>query len=280
MKKNSKWFPYLLVLPAFIVAMAIVAYPIINGIIQSFQDEAGGFTFSNYTYFFTNPSEIENILFTLYIVIITVFIAVVLAYLLAMYLRFSKSWISRLIGYLYLIPRFIPSMVAVYAMITIIRDSGFLNRFMLLFGIDFEPALMYSGNGIILMNLWFNIPFAALIIASSMGGIQDSVIESAKDVGASKWVIFKKIILPLSYKDALIAATFVFMSNIGSFTTPYLMGPNSPKLLGVDLFNQFNSYLDYPKAAALSVIMFMLCAFSAIIYIYTNMKENEWEKGN
>ena len=280
MKKTKKWFPYALVLPAFLVAMATVAYPIINGVIQSFQDASGNFTLENYTYFFTNENELSNILFTLYIVVITVVIAIVVAYLLAIYLRFSKSKISKIIGFLYLIPRFIPSMVAVYAMITIIRDSGFLNRLFLLFGIDFVPSLMYSENGVILMNLWFNIPFAAMIIASSMGGIQDSVIESAKDIGASKWIIFKKIIFPLSYKDALIAGTFVFMSNVGSFTTPYLMGPNAPKLLGVDLFNQFNSYMDYPKAAALSVIMFIICAISAVVYIYTNMKENEWEKGN
>lgn len=280
MKKTNKLIPYLLVLPAFSIAMLTVAYPILNGVFQSFQSSDGTFTLENYIYFFTDPNEVKNLLFTLYIVIVTVVIAIILAYLLALYLRFSKSKISKIIGFLYLIPRFIPSMVAVYAMITIIRNSGFINRFMLLFGVDVNLSLMYSDKGIILMNLWFNIPFAAMIIASSLGNIKDSIIESAKDIGASNMTIFKNIIFPLSYKDALVAATFVFMSNVGSFTTPYLMGPNSPKLLGVDLFNQFNSYMDYPKAAALSVIMFIICAISAVIYIYTNMKEDKWEKEN
>lgn len=276
--KDKKWFPYVLVLPAFLLAMATVAYPIVNGIIQSFMTKEGKFTLSNYIYFFTDSNELKNIGYTMYIVFITVIITIVVAYLLAIYLRFSHSKIAKCIGFLYLIPRFIPSMVAVYAMITIIRDSGFLSRFMLLFGIHFSPNMMYNAKGIIVMNLWFNIPFAAMIIASSMGSIHDSLIESAKDIGADQWTIFKKIIFPLSYKDALIATTFVFMSNIGSFTTPYLMGANAPKLLGVDLFNQFNSYMDYPRAAALSVIMFLICAVSAVVYIYTNMKENEWEK--
>ena len=54
---------------------------------------------------------------------LTVALAIVLAYLLALYLRFVKSKVSRLIGNLYLLPRFVPSMVAVYAMITVVRDS-------------------------------------------------------------------------------------------------------------------------------------------------------------
>lgn len=278
MKSSKKWFPYLLVIPAFLVAMLTVAYPIFNGLVQSFEGEDGGFTLDNYIYFFTDPNELANIGYTLAICLITVVLAIVLAYLLAMYLRFTHSWFSRAIGFLYLLPRFVPSMVAVYAMIAVIRNSGFLNRFMALFGVDYQPNLMYSATGIVLMNLWFNIPFAAMIIAASMGGVRDSLIEGARDIGAGRWTIFRTIILPLTYKDALVAATFVFMTNVGSFTTPYLMGANAPKMLGVDLFNQFNSYGDYPKAAAMSTIMFLLCTVSAVVYIYTNMKDEEWEK--
>ena len=55
-------------------------------------------------------------------------------------------------------------------------------------------------------------------------------------------------------------------------------GGNSPKMLGIALFDQFNRYLDYNRSAALSVIMFLLCSVSAVVYIYTNLKENDWEK--
>ena len=86
------------------------------------------------------------------------------------------------------------------------------------------------------------------------------------------------MILPLSLKDVVIAGTFVFMSNVGSFTTPYLMGGNSPKMLGIALFDQFNRYMDYNRTAALSVIMFLICSISAVVYIYTNLKDADWEK--
>ena len=281
MSKNlkQKLVAYGMVIPAFLVVMLTVAYPIVSAVIQSFQDsQTGEFTLANYTYFFTDEAQRNNLLYTLYIVVITVVVAIVVAYLLALYLRFVKSKIARAIGMLYLLPRFVPAMCAVYAMITIIRDTGLINRIGQLFGVDIQLGMMYHASGIITMNLWFNIPFAAMMIAAGLGGIPDSIIEAASDVGAGKLRIFRTMILPLSVKDVVVAATFVFMSNVSSFTTPYLMGGNSPKMLGIALFDQFNKYLEYNRSAALSVIMFLICSVSAAVYIYTNLKENDWEK--
>ena len=276
---KQKLVAYGLVMPAFLVVMLTVAYPIISAVIQSFQDEkTGAFTLDNYLYFFTEPAQQQNILYTLYVVFMTVAIAIVVAYLLALYLRFVHSGIAKSIGTLYLLPRFVPAMCAVYAMITIIRDSGMVNRIGLLFGLDLKLGLMYHASGMIVMNLWFNIPFAALMITAGLGAIPDSIIEGARDVGAGKFKTFTSMILPLSIKDVIVAATFVFMSNVGSFTTPYLMGGNSPKMLGIALFDQFNKYFNYNRSAALSVIMFLICSVSAGVYIYTNLKEKDWEK--
>lgn len=281
MSKNMKQqlAAYGMVIPAFLIVMLTVAYPIVSAVIQSFQDEdTGAFTWDNYVYFFTEPAQIQNLLFTLFVVVVTVAIAIVVAYLLALYLRFTKSKIAKIIGTLYLIPRFVPAMCAVYAMITIIRDSGLINRIGLLFGMDINLGWMYHASGIIIMNLWFNIPFAAMMITAGLGAIPDSIIEGARDVGAGRLKTFRTMILPLSIKDVVIAATFVFMTNVGSFTTPYLMGGNSPKMLGIALYDQFNKYLSYNRSAALSVIMFLICSVSAAVYIYTNLKEKDWEK--
>lgn len=280
-KKKMKEYliAYALVLPAFIVVMLIVAYPIFSSVMRSFKDvNTGGFTWEHYQYFFTNDMARKDIFFTLKVVVITVVIVTVVSYMLAIYLRFVKSKISRMIGVLYLIPRFVPGLVAVYAMIIVFRDTGVINRISQLFGYDFKPGMMYDIKGLITINLWFNIPFAALIITSGLGSIQDSTIEAARDVGAGKFKVFTSMILPLSIKDVLVASTFVFMGNVGSFTTPYLtMGSTSPRMLGISLFNQFNKYMDYEKTAALSVIMFLICSVSAGVYIYTNLKENAWD---
>jgi ABC-type spermidine/putrescine transport system permease subunit I len=213
--------------------------------------------------------------------VLTVFLSVSISYLLALYMRFSDTKISKMVGNLYLLPRFIPSLVAVYAMCTIVKDSGLIYRLSLLLPETsklhgFKPGMLYNMKGIQFMNLWFNIPFATMIIVAALAGIPESIIESARDIGAGKLRVFFQFILPLSYKDVLIAVTFVFMSNISSFTTPYIIGPNHPQFLGVYLRKLFSN-MEYELAAAVSVVIFLFSSASAFVYLYTNMKESAWE---
>lgn len=269
----------LMLAPSLILTFGIIIYPIINTVIRSFTSkEDGSFTFEYYVYLFTDEIAVENIIYTMWIVVVTVLLSIIISYLLALYLRFTDTLISKFIGTIYLLPRFVPSLVAVYAMITIIRDSGLMNRISQLFGYNFKPGLMYNASGIIIMNLWFNIAFATMIIVAALSNIQDSIVESARDAGAGKISIFIKMILPLSFKDVMIAMTFIFMSNVSAFTTPFVMGGNNPEMLGVYLRKQFSAYSNYEVAAALSVVMFLFSSVSAAIYIYTNLKEKEWEK--
>lgn len=278
-KKFNRAVPYLLILPSLVTMAVVVLYPVAASLLRSFQLEEGGYGLDHYAYFFTDPIQRRNLLYTLKIVAVTVGLALFLSYLLALYLRFSKTRVSRLVGRLYLFPRFIPGLVAVNGMITIIRDSGLLNRISQLFGMNFKPGLMYDWKGVVLMNLWFNIPFATMLMAAALSKIQDPVIEAARDAGAGRLKILVKMVLPLTYRELFVAGTFVFMSNLGSFTTPYLMDGNSPQMLGISLYTQFNNG-HYEKAAALSVIMFLLSAVSAAVYVCTNLKESDWEKGS
>ncbi len=275
--KMQKILPYLMILPSLLILAGVVFYPIIISVLRSLQVPGGGYGLDNYIYFFTDRVQSGNILYTLKVVIITVILAIAVSYLLAIYLRFSNTAVSQAIGRLYILPRFIPGLVAVNGMITIIRDSGLINRISQAFGGNLKLGLMYNEKGVILMNLWFNIPFATMLLSSALSAIPDSAIEAAKDAGANKIQLLFKMILPLSYKNIFVTATFVFMSNIGSFTTPYLLDGTNPQMLGISLFNQFNNG-NYEKAAALSVIIFLLSAVSAMVYIYTNLKKSDWEE--
>ena len=286
LQSKFNWKRTLFIIGALItplmVSLGMVIYPIIQTIIQSFQDpETKAWTFGNYVYLFTEKVPKAAIWYTFENAVLTVFLSVSISYLLALYMRFSDSKISKLVGNLYLLPRFIPSLVAVYAMCTIVKDSGLIYRLSLLLPETsklhgFKPGMLYNMKGIQFMNLWFNIPFATMIIVAALSGIPESIIESARDIGAGKLRVFFEFILPLSYKDVLIAVTFVFMSNISSFTTPYIIGPNHPQFLGVYLRKLF-SQMEYELAAAVSVVIFLFSSASAFVYLYTNMKESAWE---
>lgn len=266
-----------MVLPSFLIIVIVIALPIAQSLLISFQNpDTGGYTLANYYSLFADKNYLANTLYTLKVVILTVLFTIAISYLLALYITFGKSRFASIMEKLYMIPRFIPGIVAVYAVMGVIRNTGALNRLLLVFGFHFKPNLMYTPQGIILMNLWFNIPFATMIIGAALSGIPISILDSARDVGAGKLEIFRKMILPLTAKSALVAATFVFMGNVGEFTTPFLLGANAPRMLGVALYQQFAVFYNLPQAAALSVFMFILSAFVGAAYIYSAMKEEKW----
>lgn len=277
MKKNNKLKALLFVIPSFLLMFLVIIVPIFNSVILSFQNSnTGKYDFSNYISIFTDKNQIENIVYTMYIVITTVILCIVISLLLAIFLRFSKSKAARILEQIYIIPKFIPGIVVVYTLMLIIKDTGLINRFMMMFGIDFKPSLLYTASGIIMVNLWFNIPFATMIIHSELASIPDSIIESAMDVGAGKMRILKNMILPLSFRGLLITSTFVFMGNLGEFTTPFLMGTNAPRMLGVALQQEFGVFYNLPRAAAMSVLMFLLSGIVGFSYISSMIKNDEW----
>lgn len=169
-----------MLLPSLILALGIILTPMISVVIQSLQDSNGNFSFEQYQFLFTDKMALQNLWYTVWITVITVVAAIFISYLLALYLRFSDTKISKFIGVMYLLPRFVPQLVAIYAMMTVVRDSGLLNRVSQVFGYNFKPGLLYNAKGIIMMNLWFNIAFATMIIVAALAGIPDSIVESSR----------------------------------------------------------------------------------------------------
>jgi putative spermidine/putrescine transport system permease protein len=277
MRKNIKQgiFGLLLVIPSFLILCFVVIVPIILAINESFKDGKGSYSLVHYTYLFTDKVMVANIWFTLKLTVISVLMVLIIGYALAVYMRFSSGKIVNGIKKMYMIPMFIPSVIASYGIINMYGNHGWLARILLLFGSEALPKIIFDYKGIILANLWFNIPFTAMLLSSALTGIPNSIIESAKDVGAGRLQIFFKFILPLSYQTMLVAVTFSFMGIIGGFTAPFLIGPNSPQVLGVSMRQIFSVYQDTQLASANAVFMFVLCSLMGYFYIRTMIKDDK-----
>ncbi|WP_310186781.1 ABC transporter permease subunit [Bacillus sp. 3255] len=263
-----------MVIPSFLILLLVVVIPILLAVQESFKDDnTGSFTLSNYVFLFTDPFMQRNISFTLSLTIVSMIIVIVVSYMLAMYLRFNQGKIMDWIKRLYFIPMFIPSVIGTYGMISMYSNHGWLARFVLLAGGEYFPKIIYSYSGILLANLWFNIPFATMMLSSALSGIPNSIVESAKDAGAGRLQILLRFIIPLSYKTMLVTMTFVFMGIIGGFTAPFLMGPNAPQVLGVAMEQMFGVYKEIGRTSATAVFMFVLCSFMGYFYIRSMIQE-------
>ncbi|WP_010277296.1 ABC transporter permease [Paenibacillus senegalensis] len=261
-----------MVIPSFAILLIVVIIPIFQSVFMSLSNGEGGYDLSRYQMLFTDKGLRNNIIFTLRITLITCVIVLLISYTLAIYMRFNNGPIVELIRRTYMIPLFIPGVIATYGLINLLGNHGWLARILDVFGMTL-PRIIFDEKGIIIANLWFNIPFTTMLLSSALAGIPSSVIESAKDVGTGKFKLFTRFVLPLTYKTFLVAVTFVFMGVIGSFTAPFLIGANSPQMLGVSMQQVFSVFQEREQAAAMAVFSFLLCSVLGAFYIRSMARE-------
>lgn len=266
-------FGLLLVIPSFLLLFVTVVIPIIISFKESLTNKSGGYDLSNYTYLFTDKLMRSNIIFTLEVTIVSVILVLIISYALAAYMRFNTGTMVKWIRKLYMIPIFIPSVIATYGLIQLLGNHGWVSRMLLLVNGGEMPRIIFDMKGIIIANLWFNIPFTTMLLGSALSAVPNSIIESAKDVGARRLQIFVRFILPLTYKTLLVAVTFVFMGVIGSFTAPFLIGPNAPQMLGVSMEQVFGVFQEKQLAAAIAFFTFLLCSVMGYFYIRSMITE-------
>jgi putative spermidine/putrescine transport system permease protein len=221
-----------------------------------------------------SPFIRDDLWLTVWISLLSVLLVAVVAYVLALYVRFGGGQLPKIVRSLYLIPMFVPVVIASYAAITFYVDRGVLAALLHAIGLPFNsPA--YKPSGVVITQVWYNIPFAVLMLGSGLDGIEQELVESAHDVGAGFLTVLWRIVLPMNLVPLLIVLTFTFIGVVGSFTIPFLIGPNAPQMLGVAIQAYFSNYNQPQPAVAMAVLLFAICALAGAVYVWATSRSNK-----
>ena len=216
----------------------------------------------------------DDLWLTIWISLVSVVLVAIVGYVLALYVRFGSGSLPTIVRSLYLIPMFVPVVIASYAAITFYVDRGFLAAVLHAVGLPFvSPA--YKPGGVVITQVWFNIPFAVLMLGSGLDGIEQELVDSAHDVGAGFLTVLWRIVLPLNLVPLLIVLTFTFIGVVGSFTIPFLIGPNAPQMLGVAIQAYFSNYNQPQPAVAMAVLLFAICALAGALYVWATSRSGK-----
>jgi putative spermidine/putrescine transport system permease protein len=264
---------YVLILPALLLVIGIIVFPATRSIIQTLTTNldgtSTGFTLSQYEAFFKDPLSVTNLLYTLRVTLTVVVTLFLIAFPICLYLRFSKSRIATVIHFLTLFPLFVPGIMLAYALIRFTITRGMLASILALFGITQYTTPYLQTEGTIIGLVWEGIPFTTLILSAAMIQIDDSLLESARDVGANAWQIFWNIMLPLIKNAVVIIFSLEFLGVLGSYTIPYLLGPAEPEMMGVFMERTYNQVHAPLQAQTQAVITFLIAALAGYIYVRT-----------
>ncbi len=112
-----------------------------------------------------------------------------------------------------------------------------------------------------LANAYFNFGFCAQMISSSLLTVGKRIEEAADVLGASKWMKWKKIILPLSLRGVSYGFILTFTLSFASFAVPLLLGGPGSRTLEVEIYSLYKVFLDEGKASAAAILQ-LLVTFS------------------
>src|SRR5205085_5115088 len=102
------------------------------------------------------------------------------------------------------------------------------------------------------------LPFAALPLYASVEKLDHALIEAAKDLGASRWNVFRHGIYPQIKPGLSAGVIFVFLPALGQFVIPDLLGGAKTVLLGNLLQQQFGPSRDWPFGAAIATVSMLI----------------------
>nr|WP_024955373.1 ABC transporter permease [Sulfurospirillum arcachonense] len=271
MNKHTKFGFYIFFIPVFLWLFLLIVLPHIELLFMSlkYENDMGEMVWSlqNYKEFFSE--EIYWLTFlrvALYAILVT-FLTFVVTFPIAFYI--TKVVSPKYKGFLIillLMPFWVSELVRVYGWMILLRESGVINYFLVSLHILDKPIeMLYNDVSMIMGLVYTSMLFMVVPLISSLDGMDDSYIEAAHDLGASKFIIFFKIVIPYTAPGIVSGSIVVFMLTLGNYLTPNLMGGKNSLWFTEQIYNQFIASFNWNQGAAFGFLLLLLS--SLIIWI-------------
>lgn len=272
MKAAKLLFPayFWLVLAVFLPLSAMIFFSFVTE--MPFTGKPWTLTVSNYEAFFESGLYLTLLLSSLRLAFEVTFWCIVLgfpsAYVLA---KVLKGRSREAIFLLVILPFWSNGLVRIFSWSMVLRSGGILDTMLnavLPFKVNID--LMYSYPAVIIGLVHSYVPYIVLTCYLSLQAIDDSLIEAARSLGASRFTVLRRLIIPLSLPGIVAGAVLVFVPVIGSFMEPRILGGRTGTFYGTVIEDQFVAVFNWPLGAALSfillaVVLLILAAASPIM---------------
>jgi len=277
MKKDKLGFLYSLPLSLWLLIFFVA--PMIIVLVYAFLKKGtyGGvefvFTLKSFSVFTSKTFItvfIRTIIISIFITIFTVGLAIPSSYFIA------RSKYKQELLFLIIIPFWTNLLIRIYAWISILGNNGLINDFLIRTGISEQPLqLLYNITAVIIISVYTNLPFAILPLYAVIEKFDFSLMEAARDLGASNGEAFFKVFIPNIKSGIVTAVLFTFIPSLGSYAVPKLVGGTKGMMLGDFIARQLLTTKDWPKASAISAVLILLTSLSIFFFNKASQKNKE-----
>lgn len=197
----------------------------------------------------------------------TTLLCLILGYPLAVIIAKSSKRVKPWLVMLIMLPFWINSMIRLYGWMTLLRNEGIINSTLVSLGIIKAPLNMLYTDGAVLLGMVYElIPFAVLPLYTSIEKIDGSLLEAARDLGASKARVFTRVTLPLTMPGVFAGSIQTFIPALGLFYVSDMLGGGSSMYIGNLIKNQFLSARNWPLGAVMSLVLIVITVILMRLY--------------
>ncbi len=191
----------------------------------------------------------------------------------------ARSKRQTLLLFLIIIPFWTNSLIRIYAWISILSTEGFLNEILKAMGIIDEGLhLIYNHGSVILVLIYMYLPFAILPLFTTIDKFDFSLLDAARDLGATKFGAIRKVMLPNIRSGMVTAVIFTFIPIFGAYTVPLLVGGKDSTMIGNIIVDQVSKTRNWPLASAFSMILTLISTIGVIWMMMSSQKEQAQKK--
>lgn len=186
----------------------------------------------------------------------------------------ARSRNQTLLLFLIIIPFWTNSLIRINAWIAILGNEGFINETLKKIGIIQESLpLLYNQQSVILVLVYMYLPYAILPIFTAMDKFDFSLLEAARDLGATKSQSMFKVLLPNVRAGIVTAIIFTFIPIFGAYTVPLLVGGKDSYMIGNVIVDQVTKIRNWPLASAFSLIITVISTAGVLWMMTTSVRE-------
>lgn len=245
----------LLVLPLVAFLLVVFVYPLISVLARSLSDPEPGL--GNYAAFFDSPVYLDVLVNTFVVAGLVTLVTLVLGFPYAYLMTLATPFWRGVLMVAVLVPFWTSLLVRTFAWVLILRDTGVVNEVIGALGGQPVP-LLRNLAGVLIGMVQVMLPFAVLPIYATMRGIDRRLLQAAEGLGARPAFAFWRIYAPLTVPGVAAATLLVFVSSLGFYVTPALLGGPRNVMIGELIVQQLSGVLRWGFASALAVILLVV----------------------
>ncbi|MCD1618972.1 ABC transporter permease [Salipiger manganoxidans] len=244
-----------LLVAVFLPLSAMLFFSLLTDLPQDAPD--WGLTLDNYGQFLTNPTYATLLWKSLKLGVMVTLACILIGYPCALVLaRTIRGRARETLFLLVILPFWSNSLVRIFSWAIVLRGNGVLERSLdWLLPFDIRLNLMFTTPAVVIGLVHSYLPYVILTSYLALQAIDDDIIEAARSMGASRWTILRRLLLPLSLPGLLAGAVLVFVPVVGSFMEPRILGGRMGTYYGTVIEDQFIAVYNWPLGAALSFIL-------------------------